>query len=575
MTPLVRPIPPRRPRALVLIAALVIVVAAACASDPEPGSGGGGPTGRPAAGGTFTIALDNYPERGLNPHYGASFDASQVLRNVYDSLVSEDASENFHPWLATAWTVSPDGKTYDFTLREDVTFHDGEKLDAAAVKTTLDRLRDPGYPSWTTLGTLQYSSVTAVDAVAPYKVRISLASPRADFLSTLAGLSGAIVAPRSLQADKATLTAGTGLVGSGPFVIDRVVPGQEIRFRKNAAYRWGPATAKHTGAAYLDSVEVKYVPEGSTRAGLLRSGEVNAIATVKATDIGLFTGQSGFQYDQVGSVASPTVVMLNVTDGATRDPRVRQAVAEGVDLDALITSVTRGTQQRAHSLIPSDSKYHGKEAQARAADPDGARRLLDQAGWTTRPGQDFRVDASGAPLRLTLLATTPTYPLDDVLKAWQAELRQDLGIDLRLQYVENAQVYDLLARNDYQAFPRQVGGLDLSLQLNRAFGSTTPDLRYGQLDGITLGSIVGGSKLSDPQVDRWLVDATTATDTTRRAELFARVDDRVLSQNVAIPLFTDRNSIAATSAVHNLTTLFDPPRNVANGWSYDIAVRTE
>ncbi|GAA2054738.1 hypothetical protein [Williamsia deligens] len=101
MTPHVRHSLPRRARALALIIALV-TVAAACASDPEPDSGGGGPTGRPAAGGTFTIALDNYPERGLNPHYGASFDASQVLRNVYDSLVSEDASENFHPWLATA-----------------------------------------------------------------------------------------------------------------------------------------------------------------------------------------------------------------------------------------------------------------------------------------------------------------------------------------------------------------------------------------------------------------------------------------------------------------------------------------
>ncbi|MGU3290892.1 ABC transporter substrate-binding protein [Williamsia sp. M5A3_1d] len=575
MTPTVLTPVLRVPRAAVvaLVALFVIGVAAACASDPEPGSGGGAPSGSPADGGTFTIALDAYPSRGLNPHFGSAFDASQVLRNSYDSLVSEDAQENFHPWLATSWTVSPDGKTYDFTLRDDVTFSNGEKLDAAAVKTTIDKLRDPDYPSWTTLGILQYSSVRTVDVVAPYRVRISLSSPRADFLSTLAGLSGAIVAPSTLTADKTTLTSGTKLVGSGPFIIDRAIQGQEIRFRKNPAYHWGPATARHQGAAYVDSLVVKYVPEGSTRAGLLRSGEVDAISTVKATDIDLFRGSGDFQYDQVGSAASPTVIMLNVTDGATRDDRVRNAIARGVDLSTVIGSVTRNTQKRAWSLISPDSKYFEPGYDnATPPDPQAARDELTQAGWVTTPGKEFRTNAAGQTLQVRLLATTPTYPLDDVLKAWQAELRQNLGVDVALQYVENAQVYDLLAQNRYQAFPRQVGGLDLSLQLNRAFGSTSPDLKYGQIDGITLGSIVAGSKLSDPQVDRWLIEATQATDTATRKTLFDNVVKRVLGRNIAIPLFTDRNSVAASSKVFNLTSLFDAPRNIVNGWSYDIAV---
>ncbi|MCX6469343.1 MAG: ABC transporter substrate-binding protein [Corynebacteriales bacterium] len=563
-----------RATATILVALFVIVAGSACASDPEPGSGGGAPSGTPTSGGTFTIALDQYPSRGLNPHYGSAFDASQILRNTYDSLISEDAQENFHPWLAKSWTVSPDGKTYDFTLRDGVTFSNGEKLDAAAVKTTLDKLRDPDYPSWTTLGILQYSSVTGVDVVSPEQVRITLSSPRADFLSTLAGLSGAIVAPSTLQADKTTLTSGADLIGSGPFIIDRTIQGQEIRFRKNPAYRWGPATARHQGAAYVDSLVVKYVPEGSTRAGLLRSGEVDAISTVKATDIGLFRGVANFQYDQVGSAASPTVIMLNTTQGATRDPRVRNAIARGVDLSAVIKSVTRDTQQRAWSLISPDSKYfEAKYDNSTPVDLQAARDELTQAGWAGKPGQEFRTDAAGQPLRIRLLATTPTYPLDDVLKAWQAELRQNLGVDVGLQYVENAQVYDLLAKNDYEAFPRQVGGLDLSLQLNRAFGSTTTDLKYGQIDGITIGSIVAGSKLRDPQVDKWLVEATQATDPATRTSLFDRVVGRVLGANIAIPLFTDRNSVAASSKVFNLPTVFDAPRNIANGWSYDIAVR--
>ena len=546
---------------------------AACAADPEPGGGGGGPSTPPVAGGTFTIALDSYPDRGLNPHYGAAFDASQVLRNSYDSLISEDSLEQFHPWLAKSWTISPDGLVYEFQLRDDVTFHNGEKFDAQAVKTNLDALRDHDYPSWTTLGLLQYSSVTGVDVVDPYTVRVTLNTPRADFLSTLAGISGAMIAPSTLGADKAKLTSGDGLIGSGPFILEKAVQGQEIIFKKNADYRWGPTTATHDGAAYVDSLVVKYIPEASTRAGLLQSGEVDAIGTVKATDIGLFKGVDGFQYEQTGSAASTTVIMFNLSNGPTRDIRVRQAITRGVDLSAVTDSVTKGTQNRSWSLLSPDSKYFdAKYDESYASDIDEANSLLDQAGWTGRDTDGYRTDSSGSRLTIRLLATTPTYPLDDVLKAWQAEVRQNIDVEVDLNYVENAQVYDLLAQNNYEAFPRQVGGLDLSLQLNRAFGSTTPDMKYGQIDGITIGSIVAGSKLADPKVDQWLVQATKATDDTTRKELFDHVTGFILDNFVALPLFTDRNSVAATSKVHNITSLFDPPRNVVNGWAYDIAV---
>ena len=166
------------------------------------------------------------------------------------------------------------------------------------------------------------------------------------------------------------------------------------------------------------------------------------------------------------------------------------------------------------------------------ADIDEAGSLLDAAGWTGRDGDGYRADAGGSRLTIKLLATIPTYPLDDVLEAWQAEIRQNAGAEVELEYVENALVYDLLAGNDYEAFPRQVGGLDLSLQLNRAFGSTTPDLKYGQIDGITIGSIVAGSKLADPQVDQWLVQATKATDEATRQGLFDQVT-RFISSSTA------------------------------------------
>jgi peptide/nickel transport system substrate-binding protein len=266
--------------------------------------------------------------------------------------------------------------------------------------------------------------------------------------------------------------------------------------------------------------------------------------------------------------------MLNLTNGPTTDVRVRRAIAAGVDIAAVVDSLTKGSQQRAWSLISPDSAYYDAKYETKGKpDVAAARALLDQAGWTGKDADGYRTDAAGQRLTVRLLATTPTYPEDDFLKAWQAELRQNLGIRVDLQFVENAQVYDLLARNQYEAFPRQVGGLDLSLQFNRAYGSTTPDLKYGQIDGITLGSIVAGAKLADPQVDRWLIESTKATDPQQRKQLFDTITAYLLDNAVAIPLYTDRNSVAASSAIHNVTTLFDPPRNTVNAWAYDIAVR--
>ncbi|MFD2157219.1 ABC transporter substrate-binding protein [Rhodococcus jostii] len=554
------------------VTAATILGLAACTADPEPGSGSGAPTSQPHPGGTFTLALSTYPQRGLNPHYGASFDASQVLRNVYDSLVSADENEQFHPWLATAWTISPDGLIYDFHLRQDVTFQDGERFDAHAVKTNIDLARNPGYPGYSDVGVLNYSSVNSVEVVDPYHVRIALNTPRADFLSTLSGIGGAIVSPRSLS-NRDSWASGEGFVGTGPFKLDKAVPGQELDFRKNPDYNWPPATASHQGPAYVDELVVKYIPEASTRAGLLESGEVDAIGTVKAEDIGLFQGISGYQYEQKGSSGSPKLLYLNVTNGPTTDKRVRQALTTGVDLNSVIQNVTRGTQDRAWSIISPQSRYFdGKYQGSNSVNIVRANTLLDEAGWRDRDSDNYRVNSAGDRLTIRVLASVPGYPEDDFLKAWQAELRQNLGVEVELKYVENALVYDLLAQNQYEAFPRQVGGLDLSLQLNRGFGSVTPDIKYGQVDGITLGSVVAGSKLADKQVDEWLLNATKATDQDARKQWFDKIAQYVHDNAVAIPLYTDRNSAAATANVHGLHTLFDAPRNVVNGWSYDIAV---
>ena len=109
----------------------------------------------------------------------------------------------------------------------------------------------------------------------------------------------------------------------------------------------------------------------------------------------------------------------------TTDVRVRKAITQGVDIAAVVKSLTKDSQQRAWSLISPDSAYFDTKYDNRGtADVAAAKSLLEQAGWTGKDADGYRTDRSGKRLSIRLLATTPTYPLDDFLKAWQAELRR-------------------------------------------------------------------------------------------------------------------------------------------------------
>ena len=238
----------------------------------------------PAAspGTSLTWAIETEPIT-FNPHQWSQNKARLLVFNQFDALVARDANGEFIPWLAKSWRVSPDGKTYTFELRDDVTFHDGERFDAAAVKANLDKLREPGYNP--TVASIQLRWLDRVEVVSPTTVKITLKRPDGLFLDFLASPYAAQVSPRSLRTAKDLKAGGPDVVGTGPFILDRYVRGQEVRYRRNPAYRWAPASAAHQGPAHLAEITYRFLPEGAVRVGALTSGQVQVIEGVPATDI--------------------------------------------------------------------------------------------------------------------------------------------------------------------------------------------------------------------------------------------------------------------------------------------------
>lgn len=526
-----------------LIAATALFAGAANAQDAA----------NPQSGGTLTIVLPDYPVEGLNPHHRGAISQTQAVRNVYDALVSADYDETFHPWLAESWTRSDDGITWTFKLKQGVKFTDGEPFNAQAVKANFDLVIDGKYaPS---AAKNSFRSLKEIKVVDDYTVQFILSKPAANFLHTLATLEGAIVSPKSLQ-NPNVRAGGVGIAGTGPFILTEVVPGQELVFVRNENYNSPPATAHHTGPAYIEKLVIKYVSESSVRAGLLSSGEVQAIVDVAPTDIPLFDGVDGFQYEYKSSNVAPTSLYFNTTSGPTQDVRVRKALQEGADVDGIVQSVLKGYGTRAWSILQPQSKfYDAKFEKAYGGNVELANKLLDEAGWTGRDAEGFRTDTSGKRLTLRLIATNPKAPLDTVLAAYQSEIRQNIGAEIDLQYRDEGTVDKVREANAYEIFPRSIGGTDASTVLDKVY---------------TKDGTVNGPRLDSPEVTQWLEDARYALTDESRKEAIDKIAQYVLiDQSITLPLYLDRYSVAAAASVHDVTAFIDPPRGLLNGWAYN------
>ena len=198
-----------------------------------------------AASTSLTWAIETQPIT-LNPHQWAPEQGPAAGVEQLRRAADHDAEGgSFQPWLATSWEVSDDGLTYTFELRDDVTFHDGTTFDAAAVKANLDQLREPGYNP--AVAAIQLSDLQqGRGGVDPPRSKITLKEPDVLFLDFLASPQGAQVSPKSLREAKDLKAGGADVVGTGPFILDRYVQGQEVHYRRNPAYDVGARRAPAT-----------------------------------------------------------------------------------------------------------------------------------------------------------------------------------------------------------------------------------------------------------------------------------------------------------------------------------------
>lgn len=342
-----------------------------------------------------------------------------VYANVFEGLTRIDGTGRVMPGLAESWTVSDDGLTYTFSLRQGVLFHDGTTFDSADVKFSLERAKAPD----STNAQKQYfEPIRSVETPSPYEVVITLDYSDGAFLFHMGQGDAVIVAPESVDGNK------THPIGTGPFRFERWQPGDRVELVRNPDFRDPDGIA-------LDRVTFRFIPDAAAQVAALLAGDVDAYPNMGAPEtLVRFEGDRRFVVD-VGTTEGETVLALNWRRKPFDDPRVRQAVMHAIDRQALVDAAMfgYGTPIGTH-FAPHHPAYEDLTG-LYPHDPEKAKALLAEAGY---PGG----------FETTLRLPPPSYARrgGEIIRAQLAEV----GIRAQIIPVEWAQWLDQVFTNaDY------------------------------------------------------------------------------------------------------------------------------
>lgn len=410
------------------------------------------------------------------------------------------------PGLAESWE-RVDGTTWEFELREGVTFHNGEELDAAAVVGALTSLaQDSTSPP----PGLTAEEVTYEEA-GPLTVRVITEEEDPIMPQRLAGRNTAIFAPEAYEnEDWPPRPFG---MGTGPFMVEEEPSGDSVTLTGFEEY-WD-------GEPQAESAEVRFIEDPNTRSDTLRSGEVDLADLLPTTQLPVLEGEEDLEVFSE-DVPRTTTLHTNMDSGPTSDPLVREAISLAVDREALARDVMEGVGDPAAGIFSPADPWFEESREVVDPDPERARELLSEAGY-----EEGELDLA-----------LQTYPdrdhLPNLATAVQGML-SEVGIRTDIQVSEYATVEPDVLEGDYDLAIFSRGYI---IETNDAAGLLETDF--------TCGGSYNLNRYCSEDLDA-IVDALNVTaDEEERFELFREAETTILEDFAGVPLVHEQESFAHT-----------------------------
>ncbi len=476
-------------RACLLLAALS--VASACRQPPpEPGM--------------LTVAMASSPNN-LDPRIGTDSYSVRAHQLLFSNLVRLDDRVQPAPSLAASWETT-DYKTYRINLRRDVKFHNGRQLTAADVVFTFNSILDPKTASPLRGGFRMIDTVSAID---PYTVKFVLKEASGAFVVNLVAV---MIVPDGSGRDLRDHPIGTG-----PYEFVSFAADDRVVVKAFAGY--------FDGRPRNNGVTLKVVPDDIMRGLELRKRTSQLVINDLAPDIAYQLEKEGLRLERAPGL-NYQYLGFNMRDPILQDVRVRHAIGYAIDRESIVEYLRRGLATPAVGMLSPSNWAFEPDVFDFTYDPDTARRLLDEAGYTDPDGDGPRPRLS---LSLKVSSANEFNRLQS--SVIQQNLRE-VGIDLDVRTYEFATLYADIQKGNFQMYTLQwAGGATADPDiLRRVFHSQqVPPAGFNR------------GHLSDPELDRLIDEATLATSIDERKARYSKVQKRVAELAPYISLWIETN----------------------------------
>lgn len=451
----------------------------------------------------------------LNPHL---YTPNQMFAQsmVYEPLVKYQADGSVKPWLAKSWTHSADGKTWVFTLRDDVTFSNGEAFDAKAAAENFRAVLDNRKRhAWLELA----NQIVEAKALSAHELQITLKSAYYPFLQELSlPRPFRFIAPSQFKNNE-TMNGIKAPIGTGPWVLKTSKLNQYDVLVRNDRY-WGEKPQ-------IRQVTVKVIPDPTTRAVAFETGDIDLLyGNEGLLPLDTFSrfSQNPAIHTQLSPPIETVMLALNSAKAPTNELAVREALNYAVNKKSLIDNALYGTQQVADTLFSPAVPYANIGLKPRQYDPQQAKALLENAGWTLTAGKTIR-EKNGQPLRITLSFIGTDALSKSMAEIIQADLRQ-VGVDVALEGEEESSIY-----------ARQRDGR-FGMIFNRTWGAPyDPHAFMSSMRVPSHADYQAQLGLADkPVIDKEIGEVLATTDETRRQALYRDILTRLHNDAVYLPI---------------------------------------
>lgn len=508
-----------------------VLVAAAMVA----GCTGGGGFSQRASEGKANVLRYPIPElTKLDPAMVQDGDTIDVLQQVYEGLTAWGENSQPVPGLAEKWDLSADGRTYTFTLKKGVKFHNGREVTADDVKYSLERATSKtlGSPTVATyLNTIvgfddkmsgKAKELTGVKVIDPLTIAITIDKPRPYFLGRLTYPASYVVCKEALDKD-GEIVDEKQMVGTGPFKAESYEPDQIITMVANKDY--------HGGAPKLEKIERPIIKDALTRLNKFRSGELD-LTRIERQDIPNVQGEEKLK-DSLKFFPRPSLYYMAFnfsTYPPFKDLRVRQAFAMAIDKNYIVKDILGDVNEVANSIVPPGLPSHRKDAPAYPFNPAEAKKLLAAAGYPNGQGLPTLVlsHRDGQPDVRTVAETIVT------------QLRQNLGVQAKTQMTPWNAYLDSHNRKKLDFF-------------HMRWGADYPDPE--NFLSTLLASYGNENKINykNPAYDALCMRADTMVNNdAERWKLYNQAEDMVLKDAPFVPIYFQRDAELISPRVKNM-----------------------